>query len=80
MGKLEQTLVDLGEKKDELEQKIKPIETDIKEFKEEIVELNSKLKDVGDVKELDFDKLIEETTIKLEEQQSTKVCSNLPIF
>ena len=40
MGKLEQTLVDLGEKKDELEQKIKPIETDIKEFKEEIVELN----------------------------------------
>ncbi len=76
MGKLEQTLVDLGEKKDELEQKIKPIETDIKEFKEEIVELNSKLKDVGDVKELDFDKLIEETTIKLEEQQSTLESEN----
>ena len=76
MGKLEQTLVDLGEKKDELEQKIKPIETDIKEFKEEIVELNSKLKDVGDVKELDFDKLIEETTTKLEEQQSTLASEN----
>ena len=76
MGKLEQTLVDLGEKKDELEQKIKPIETDIKKFKEEIVELNSKLKDVGDVKELDFDKLIEETTIKLEEQQSTLESEN----
>ena len=76
MGKLEQTLVDLGEKKDELEQKIKPIETDIKEFKEEIVELNSKLKDVGNVKELDFDKLIEETTIKLEEQQSTLESEN----
>ena len=76
MGKLEQTLVDLGEKKDELEQKIKPIETDIKEFKEEIVELNSKLKDVGDVKELDFDKLIEETTTKLEEQQSTLESEN----
>jgi len=76
MGKLEQTLVDLGEKKDELEQKIKPIETDIKEFKEEIVELNSKLKDVGDVKELDLDKLIEETTIKLEEQQSTLESEN----
>ena len=76
MGKLEQTLVDLGEKKDELEQKIKPIETDIKEFKEEIVELNSKLKDVGDIKELDFDKLIEETTTKLEEQQSTLASEN----
>ncbi len=76
MGKLEQTLVDLGEKKDELEQKIKPIETDIKEVKEEIVELNSKLKDVGDIKELDFDKLIEETTTKLEEQQSTLASEN----
>ena len=76
MGKLEQTLVDLGEKKDELEKKIEPIETDIKEFKEEIVELNSKLKDVGDVKELDFDKLIEETTTKLEEQQSTLESEN----
>ena len=43
--------------KDELEKKIEPIETDIKEFKEEIVELNSKLKDVGNVKELDFDTL-----------------------
>jgi len=76
MGKLEQTLVDLSEKKDELEKKIEPIETDIKEFKEEIVELNSKLKDVGNVKELDFDKLIEETTTKLEEQQSTLKSEN----
>jgi DNA repair exonuclease SbcCD ATPase subunit len=69
MGKLEQTLVDLGEKKDELEQKIEPIETDIKKFKDQIVELKSKLKDVDDIKELDFRELISEKESELETQK-----------
>jgi len=38
--------------------------------------LTSQLKDVGDVKELDFNQLIKETTTKLEKQQSTLASEN----
>jgi len=76
MGRIEQKLKDLKESKVEVEEKIKPVEKDLEDFKLQVEELKSKLKDVDDIKEVDFDKLISDNEQKLEEQQSLLASEN----
>jgi len=76
MGRIEQKLKDLKESKVEVEEKIEPVQKDIEDFKSQVEELKSKLKDVDDIKEVDFDKLISDNEQKLEEQQSLLASEN----
>ncbi len=69
MGRIEQKLKDLEESKSEVEVTIKPIEKDLDDFKSQIEELKSKLKDVDDIEQLDFRKLISEKESELETQK-----------
>jgi exonuclease SbcC len=69
MGRIEQKLKDLKENKIEVIEKIKPVENDINNFKSQVEELKSKLKDVDDIKEIDFDGLIVEKESELETQK-----------
>jgi len=69
MGRIEQNLKDLEESKSEVEVKIEPVEKDIANFKSQVEELKSKLKDVDDIKELDFKELISEKESELESQK-----------
>ena len=71
MGRIEQKLKDLKESKIEAQQKIEPVEKDMKGFKSQIEELKSKLKDVDDIKELNFNELISEKESELESQKET---------
>ena len=70
MSKIEQKLQDLNKTRDELKETIKPIFNDGTKFSNQIADLNSKLKDIEDFDDVDFDKLITEYESKLEEQQS----------
>ncbi len=65
----ERKLKDLKENKTEVIEKIKPVENDINNFKSQVEELKSKLKDVDDIKEIDFDGLIVEKESELETQK-----------
>jgi len=76
MGRIEQKLKDLKESKVEVEANIEPVEKQIDDFKSQVEELKSKLKDVDDIKELDFDDLIIDNEQKLEEQQSLLASEN----
>tara|TARA_R100001443_G_scaffold3476_6_gene10921 strand:+ start:504 stop:3716 length:3213 start_codon:yes stop_codon:yes gene_type:complete len=69
MGRIEQKLKDLKESKVEVEEKIKPVEKDLEDFKSQVEELKTKLKDVDDIKELNFDELITEKESELESQK-----------
>ena len=69
MGRIEQKLKDLKESKVEIEEKIEPVEKDLEDFKSQVEELKTKLKDVDDIKELNFDELISEKEIELESQK-----------
>ena len=69
MGRIEQKLKDLEESKSEVEVTIKPIEKDLDDFKSQIEELKSKLKDVDDIEQLDFRKLISEKESELKTQK-----------
>ena len=76
MGRIEQTLVDLNKNQNEIADKIKPIELNIGNFTSEIDDLKSKLKDIDDIKELDFDKLISDTNRDLDKQKSILASEN----
>ena len=76
MSRIEQKLLDLNETKIKVEKKIEPVKNDIDDFKSQVGELKSKLKDVDDIKQLDFNKLIADNEQKLEEQQSTLASEN----
>ena len=76
MGRIEQKLKDLKESKVEVEANIEPVEKQIDDFKSQVEELKSKLKDVDDIKELDFEELISDNQQKLEEQQSLLASEN----
>jgi len=76
MGRIEQKLKDLKESKIEVEGNIEPVEKQIDDFKSQVEELKSKLKDVDDIKELDFEELISDNQQKLEEQQSLLASEN----
>ena len=69
MCRIEQKLKDLKESKVEIEEKIEPVEKDLEDFKSQVEELKTKLKDVDDIKELNFDELISEKEIELESQK-----------
>ena len=70
LSTIESKLKDLNKNRDELKKIIKPIERDVKDFTKQVSNLNSKLKDIEDFDDVDFDKLIGEHESKLEEQQS----------
>ena len=53
----------------EIEEKIEPVEKDLEDFMSQIEELKTKLKDVDDIKELNFDELISEKESELESQK-----------
>ena len=76
MSRIEQKLLDLNETKIKVEKTIEPVKNDIDNFKSKVDELKSKLKDVDDIKELDFKQLILDNEQKLEEQQSTLASEN----
>ena len=76
MGRIEQKLNDLEESKSDLEKTIEPVQKDIEDFKSKVDELKPKLKDVDDIKELDFKQLIFDNEQKLEEQQSILASEN----
>ena len=76
MGRIEQKLNDLEESKSDLEKTIEPVQKDIEDFKSKIDELKPKLKDVDNIKELDFKQLIFDNEQKLEEQQSILASEN----
>ena len=69
MGRIEQKLKDLKESKTEVEENIEPVKKQIDDFKSQVEELKSKLKDVDDIKELDFEELISEKESELESQK-----------
>ena len=76
MGRIEQKLNDLEESKLEVEKTIEPVQTGIEDFKSKIDELKPKLKDVDDIKELDFKQLIFDNEQELEEQQTILASEN----
>ena len=76
MSRIEQKLLNLNETKIKVEKKIEPVKNDIDDFRSQVEELKSKLKDVDDIKQLDFNKLIADNEQKLEEQQSTLASEN----
>jgi len=76
MGRIEQKLKDLRESKSEVEVTIEPVKKDIENFKLQVEELKSKLKDVDDIKELDFKQLIFDNEQKLEEHESLLASEN----
>ena len=76
MGRIEQKLKDLEESKSEVKSQIEPVQNDIEDYKSKIDELRPKLKDVDDIKELDFRKLISDNEQKLEEQESLLASEN----
>ena len=76
MSRIEQKLLDLNETKIKVEKTIEPVKNEIDNFKSKVDELKSKLKDVDDIKELDFKQLILDNEQKLEEQQSTLASEN----
>jgi len=76
MGRIEQKLKDLEESKSEVKSQIEPVQNDIEDYKLKIDELRPKLKDVDDIKELDFKKLISDNEQKLEEQESLLASEN----
>ena len=76
MGRIEQKLKDLEESKSEVKSQIEPVQNDIEDYKLKIDELRPKLKDVDDIKELDFRKLISDNEQKLEEQESLLASEN----
>ena len=76
MGRIEQKLKDLGESKSDLEKTIEPVQTDIEDYKSKVDELKPKLKDVDDIKELDFKQLIFDNEQELEEQQTILASEN----
>ena len=71
MGRIEQKLKDLKESKVQVEEKIEPVEKDLEDFKSQVEELKTKLKDVDDIKQLNFDELISEKESELESQKET---------
>ncbi|NBX10407.1 MAG: hypothetical protein EBR05_11580, partial [Marivivens sp.] len=76
MGRIEQKLKDLEESKSEVKSQIEPVQNDIEDYKSKIDELRPKLKDVDDIKELDFRQLISDNEQKLEEQESLLASEN----
>jgi len=76
MGRIEQKLNDLEESKSDLEKTIEPIQKEIENYKSKIDELKPKLKDVDDIKELDFKQLIFDNEQELEEQQTILASEN----
>ena len=76
MGRIEQKLNDLKESKSDLEKTIEPIQKEIENYKSKIDELKPKLKDVDDIKELDFKQLIFDNEQELEEQQTILASEN----
>ena len=76
MGRIEQKLKDLEESKSEVKSQIEPVQNDIEDYKSKIDELRPKLKDVDDIKELDFKQLILDNEQKLEEQESLLASEN----
>ena len=76
MSRIEQKLLDLNETKIKVEKKIEPVKNDIDDFRSQVEELKSKLKDVDDIKQLDFNKLITDNEQTLEEQQSILASEN----
>ena len=69
MSRIEQNLKDLQESKSEVQVRIEPVEKDLEDFKSQVEELKTKLKDVDDIKELDFKELIREKESELESQK-----------
>ena len=76
MGRIEQKLNDLEESKSDLEKTIEPIQKEIENYKSKIDELKPKLKDVDDIKQLDFKQLIFDNEQELEEQQTILASEN----
>ena len=76
MSRIEQKIQDLNVNRDDIKEKINPVKVKIDEFIKQIEDLKSKLKDVDDIEDVDFDKLILDNENKLEEQQSILASEN----